>query len=547
MRRWLMALLILVAGFSTAQDILQLFNEGVRLFQSGKTDEALATFRKVVALNPNDGEAWVYIGTILLMKRDYDGAIAALEKGLAQSLPASIAAPGWVNLGYAYQVRHRDFERATAAYLKALQLKPDLPEAHYNLILVHLAQGNYAEALKVGENAFKALGRLLGAEQAKATFEKALAFLPRDYDRALELLRSLAQQQLPRPEFHDLMGKAYEELKQFNRAALFYGQAAALAPQVAQYHANFGWALGQMGRWDASARVLERATALDPQNAFALLVLGIAYSELGRWHESVRVLQRATELDPQNWVAHVRLAMAYEHLGDWQKALQEYLLALGIHEDAAVLNNLARLSLQTSEVSEQAERWEEVAKSAQEAVQRLRRALQLDSNLNIARLNLAIALRKWAKAQRNLGQEKQAVDALQEAEQVLRDYLKREDSPPAALELARVLGDQKRWDEAVGLCREVLKSDPRNVDALLLLGYLFINASRLGDAEQAYQQALKVQPQNADAMTGLGIVAYLQGRYDDAIAWFERALKINPNHPQARQNLEIAKQAKERR
>jgi superkiller protein 3 len=547
MRLWVGLLLVALVSLIGAQDILQLFREGERLFRDGKYDEALAAFRKVVELNPDDGEAWVYIGTILLTKRDYDGAIPALEKGLTQSLPPAVAAPGWVNLGVAYQIGRRDLEKAIAAYTKAISLKPDLPEAHFNLILAHLAQNNFSEALKASENAFKAMGKLLRAEQTQATFEQVLTFLPRDYDRALQVLRSLAEQQLPRPEFHDLMGKAYEGLKQFSRAALCYGQAAALAPQVAQYHANFGWALGQMGQWEAAARVLERATSLDAQNAFALLSLGIAYSELGRWQEAARVLNRAVEREPQNWVAHVRLAAAYEQLGDTKKAMQEYLAALGIKEDPAVLNNLARLYLLEGERAEATNQWDALADAAQQAVGRLRRALQLDSNFSVARLNLAIALRQWAKAQRNLGQEKQALDTLQEAERTLREQLKRENNPQLLLELARLIGDQKRWDEAMQLCREVLKGDPRNVDALLLMGYLCVSASRLADAEQAYQQALKVQPQNADAMTGLGIVAYLRGRYDDAIAWFERALKVNPNHPQARQNLEIAKQAKERR
>jgi tetratricopeptide (TPR) repeat protein len=547
MRLWVGLLLVALVSLIGAQDILQLFREGERLFRDGKYDEALAAFRKVVELNPDDGEAWVYIGTILLTKRDYDGAIPALEKGLTQSLPPAVAAPGWVNLGVAYQIGRRDLEKAIAAYTKAISLKPDLPEAHFNLILAHLAQNNFSEALKASENAFKAMGKLLRAEQTQATFEQVLTFLPRDYDRALQVLRSLAEQQLPRPEFHDLMGKAYEGLKQFSRAALCYGQAAALAPQVAQYHANFGWALGQMGQWEAAARVLERATSLDAQNAFALLSLGIAYSELGRWQEAARVLNRAVEREPQNWVAHVRLAAAYEQLGDTKKAMQEYLAALGIKEDPAVLNNLARLYLLEGERAEATNQWDALADAAQQAVGRLRRALQLDSNFSVARLNLAIALRQWAKAQRNLGQEKQALDTLQEAERTLREQLKRENNPNLLLELARLIGDQKRWDEAMQLCREVLKGDPRNVDALLLMGYLCVSASRLADAEQAYQQALKVQPQNADAMTGLGIVAYLRGRYDDAIAWFERALKVNPNHPQARQNLEIAKQAKERR
>jgi len=134
-----------------SQDLIQMFNEGLRLYHEGKGDEALALFRKVVEINPNDGEAWVYIGTILLSKKDFDGAISALEKGLAQSLPGHIAALGWVNLGVAFQLGRKDIAKAIEAYERAIAFKPDLPEAHYNLILAHLTQNNFAEAVKVGE------------------------------------------------------------------------------------------------------------------------------------------------------------------------------------------------------------------------------------------------------------------------------------------------------------------------------------------------------------------------------------------------------------
>lgn len=544
--RWAMGVFLLslaLLGFA-AQDPAQLFNEGVRLFQEGKTDEALAIFRKVVEANPNDGEAWIWVGTILLTKGDHDGAIAAFEKGLNQPLPASVAARGWVNLGYAYQIGKRDLSKAMEAYAKAVTLKPDLPEAHHNLILIHLAQNNFSDAVKAGEQAFKVLGKPLKIEQVQATFEQALAFIPRDYDKALELLRSLAEQQLPKPEFYALLGRAYEQLKQFSRAALFYGQAAALVPQVAEHHVAFGWTLGQMGKWAEGAKVLEHATRLDSKNAFAFVALGIAYCELSRWGEAEIPLRRAVELEPQNWVAHVRLATVCERLGKTQQALQEYLTALGIKEDASVLNNVARLHVRQGDAATEGQRWQEAADAYRQAAQRLRRALQLDPNLTIAKFNLSVALRRLSHALKALGRVQEAEQAEQEAEKLLREMPQQND-PSVKLELARLLSNRRQMDEAIKLCREVIAAQPKNEEALNLLGYLAIQVNRLDDAEQAYQQALKLNEKNADAMVGMGVIAYLRGRYDDAQTWFERALKVNPNHPQAKQNLETVKQARE--
>ncbi len=540
---------LLVATFARpllSQDLLVLFNEGVRLFQEGKADEALALFRKVVEVNPNDGEAWVYIGTILLGKNDFEGAIAALEKGLAQPLPGPAAARGWVNLGVAYQLGRRDLGKAQNAYERALAFQPNLPEAHHNLLLLHLMQNNFAEAVKAGERAFSLLGKPLKPEQLQATFEKALELIPRDYDRALELLRSMAQQQLPRPEFFALMGQAYEGLKQPMRAALFYGQAAALAPQVARYHRAFGWALAQAKRWTEAAKVLERTTALDNRDAFTFTALGIVYSEMSRWQEATIVLRRAVELDPQNWDARVLLASAYERTGQLPQAVQEYLTALGIREEPPILNDLARLYLMMGEAAEQQGQVKEAQEAYQQATQRLRRALQLDAALAPARLNLAIALRRHARTLLQQGQVKAADEALQEAEKVLREHIQRTPDPTAKLELARLLSERKNYEEALKLVREVLTAQPKSEEAYLLLGFLALQLNRLDDAEQAYQQALRLNDKSANAMVGLGVVAYYRNRYDEAEAWFTRALSINPNHPQAKQNLEIVRQAKER-
>ncbi|MCS7191723.1 MAG: tetratricopeptide repeat protein [Armatimonadetes bacterium] len=543
----LLALTVSAASTLKSQDLIAMFNEGIRLYKEGKVDEALSLFQRVVEINPKDGEAWVYIGTILLTKNDHEGAIDAFEKGLAQPLSGSIAALGWVNLGIAYQLGRRDLTKAIEAYEKAIAFKPDLPEAHYNLILAHLVQKNYAEAIKTGERAFATLGRPLKPEQVQATFEKALDFLQRDYDKAIEILRSMAQQQLPKPEFYALIGQAYEGLKQYSRVALFYGQAAALAPQVSRYLSDFGNALCQLKRWAEAAKVLERATSIDNRDPIAFTLLGIAYGELGRWQDAITVLRRAIELAPQNFDTRIALASAYEQLGQTSQAMQEYLTALGIREDPIVLSRLASLYILQGERSEQANRLSDAEEAYLQAIQRLRRAMNLNPKISSAQLNLAIAQRKYAALMLKQGKMKIADENLQEAEKILQDYIAQNPRDSnAKLELARLLSDRKRYDDALKIVREVISAEPKTEEAYILLGFIAFQLVRLDDSEQAYMQALKLNPRSADAMVGLGAVAFYRNRLEDAEAWFKRALEINPNHPHAKQNLEILKQAKER-
>lgn len=540
-RLGIIAFIVLLSLSPPAQELLELFNRGVELYRLGEWEEAMGVFQEVVKRNPKDGEAWILLGNIYLKKKRYGDAITAYEKGLAQPLPASIAAPAWVNLGVAYQLGKRDWRRALDAYRKAIALKPSLPEAHYNLVNLYLDRRRYKDALKAAENAFLALGRPLPFDRVVATWEKVLSFLRSDYLKAMDLLRSLARRQFPRPEWHALLGQVYEGVGEFQKAAIAYGQAAALAPRVTDYLIAFGWALTRLQRWREAVTVLERAVAMESGNSFALVTLGIAYSELGRWREAEIVLRQAIEVAPQDWVAHVRLATVYERLNQTQKAVQEYLAALGIREDAALLNNLARLYLERGEGEVQKGRWADAQDAFREALTRLRKALQLDPQLRPARFNYGHALLRYGEILAQLGQIKEAEKVFREAEGVFRALLKDHDDPMARLELARVLSGLKRWGEAIQLCRRVLMANPRDIGAYLLLGYFYIALSRLKDAEKVYRSVLKLDPQNADAMTGLGVVAYLQGRYDEARRWFQEALRVSPNHPQALRNLEIIK------
>jgi len=76
----------------------------------------------------------------------------------------------------------------------------------------------------------------------------------------------------------------------------------------------------------------------------------------------------------------------------------------------------------------------------------------------------------------------------------------------------------------------ILKSDPKNVDAVLQLGNTYFDAEHWDDAIQWYRRAVELDPKNADASTDLGVSLYYTNKADEALAQFEHSLKINPKH-----------------
>lgn len=67
------------------------------------------------------------------------------------------------------------------------------------------------------------------------------------------------------------------------------------------------------------------------------------------------------------------------------------------------------------------------------------------------------------------------------------------------------------WEKALGLNRQILKLDPRNLDALSRLGRASFELGKLEQAKKYYNLALKVDPYNPIALKNLKILKVSKG------------------------------------
>ena len=76
----------------------------------------------------------------------------------------------------------------------------------------------------------------------------------------------------------------------------------------------------------------------------------------------------------------------------------------------------------------------------------------------------------------------------------------------------------------------IIKSDPKNADAVVQLGNTYFDAEHWDEAIQWYRRAIELDAKNADASTDLGVSLYYTNKADEALAQFEHSLKIDPKH-----------------
>jgi lipoprotein NlpI len=105
-------------------------NRGVMLDQLGRIEKASEDFRQSMALNPQLGDPYVNLGSILIKQKRYDEALESINKGL--ELGMSFPHIGYYDRAVAYQLLGR-FKEAYYDYKKTLELEPNFTLASERL------------------------------------------------------------------------------------------------------------------------------------------------------------------------------------------------------------------------------------------------------------------------------------------------------------------------------------------------------------------------------------------------------------------------------
>jgi tetratricopeptide (TPR) repeat protein len=82
--------------------------------------------------------------------------------------------------------------------------------------------------------------------------------------------------------------------------------------------------------------------------------------------------------------------------------------------------------------------------------------------------------------------------------------------------------------EAVSDFKEAIKLNPKNVAALVMLGWSLSAFGKAEDAIIAYNKAIVLSPKNAEAYSGRGNANIILKRYSDAKKDYTKAMKLNP-------------------
>jgi arylsulfatase A-like enzyme/Flp pilus assembly protein TadD len=216
---------------------------------AGREDEARAGFERVLQLNPRGARPLYQLALQAMTRRDFHEAADLLEKGLTLDAdrPAFL-----VKLAEA-RIELKQVDAARAALLEAVEARPDQAMAHYDLGLVHEAEGN--------------------AQAAMAAYETEIKVSPNLYQPHFNLAKLLAAS-----------GRPAEALTHFR-------EAVSKNPGFGTGHLYLAKALLDAGNLQEAEQAATRGLAASPDPAIAPLghyVLADVYSRVGRDADAAR-------------------------------------------------------------------------------------------------------------------------------------------------------------------------------------------------------------------------------------------------------------------
>ena len=394
-----------------------------------------------------------------------------------------------------------ELEKALGFYEQALKVRPEFPEAEFqrgnalaSLNRLAEAEAAFRRAISYKKNwslPYSALGIVLVRQnrdkEAEQVFNQALTIDNKD-NIALRMLAEICLRAGDPKSALDFAKRATAN----KEAPATAWVALALAEK-----AN--------GNTAGAKTALDHVLANEPENVAALIERADFFTDEKNFELAIADLKVAAKLKPTDKAVASRLAYALQQTGKTEEA-QSVAKAAGIETQPADTNGTAGVTGTPEEI--------EAANSTDAAVARKALEKLLEKNPRSAMLL------------GRLGASYRTDDPARALEYYRRAAEIQPDAPEYALGYAAALVQARRFDQAVGILRQVVKAKPDNYVARANLATALYESKRYADAIPEYEWILTAKPEIGVAHYFIATSHDYLGEYPEALVSYEKFLSL---------------------
>jgi Flp pilus assembly protein TadD len=275
---------------------------------------AIAEARTALSMDPQNAEAYQFLGLALYSNGQYRAAAHAFVESLARDADN---VDTYYDMGITL---HADgnITAAINAYRQAVHLKPAFWQAHSNLALILHEQNKLDEAIAEYREA-----KRLAPEEASVRNNLGNTYCDKgDFDAAMIELRELYRQHPDWQQGHSCMARAYMSKKNFGSAIEELQLTVRQNPTGSTEHRALGEALVLDDKLEEGVRELRLAVSLNPDSDVAHHALGTALFQQQQLPSAEKEFREALRLNasPDN---HYALAACLMTMDRYEEALSE--------------------------------------------------------------------------------------------------------------------------------------------------------------------------------------------------------------------------------
>ena len=370
----------------------------------------------------------------------------------------------------------------------------------------HLALEKFPEAIIEYRRAVQADPRLGPARLQLAHAYASIGDGPnalREYARAAELMPENTDAQIKAGNFMLLAG-------QFADAQGMGERLLARSPKSVEAQVLIANALAGLKDWESAVEAFEKAVEIDPSRALTYADLGAAQMSKGDPVAAEAAFRKAVDIDPKSSLALISLANFYWSRGDAGQGEQLMKRALAADPKSIVANRALAMFY--------------IVRNQPAAAEPYLKTVADNSPGPEAKYVLAeyyLRLRR-----------------LDEARALLTPYVNNDKTfISSSIRLARTEAVAEKLPEAHRILDGVLAREPKNVDALLLRGQLFLIENNTVNALSALQTAVDGNPNVIAAHVALAQTHALRGSVKEAMKAYNEALRLDGSNGAARIGL----------
>lgn len=371
---------------------------------------------------------------------------------------------------------------------------------------LHASQNKFPEAIIEYRRAIQKDPRL-----GEARLQLAFAYAStgdgvnalREYVRAADLL----------PDNHDAQKKAGAFMllaNQFNDAQALALRMQKRDPNDVDAQVLLANALAGLKDVDGAVSAFEKAIEMEPNRSSTYSELGSVRLVSGNKEAAEQAFRKAIEIDPNSAVAHLSLANFLWSANDLQQAEQELHRTLELEPKNLTANRAMAMFYMVNNRAEAAE-----------------------PHLKIVAEGIPGPEPKYVLAEYYV-----RLGRVDDARATLTPLLKDDKVfVGASVRLARIEVIAKKNAEAHRLIEAVLAREPKNPEALITRGKLYLTEGNTINALSTLQTAVEANPRSVDAQLALAETYVLRGQVKEATTAFNDTLKLDGTNMNARLGL----------